>query len=259
MRKLPGEPKRLGAARRTRKPLELSEKNTKRLAAYATMAATGVGALWLAPTAEAGIIYTPANTILTSGSLFIDLNHDGTNDVSLGIANSHTSGFGFRRLSGSGGFGVMVGHGTNGAHLVLTGHPVAPPAALAGGATIGLGQTFSTGRYFAVMAGVRTHDFSNTFAYGPWANVSDRYLGVEFDISGQLHFGWVRLDVSALGPPAMVTATLTGYAYETNPDQSILAGQTTDTPEPGTLGLLALGALGIAYRRRQSLTGKASA
>jgi hypothetical protein len=44
--------------------------------------------------------------------------------------------------------------------------------------------------------------------------------------------------------PHATTGVLSEFAYETVPGQAIEAGQ-TGTPEPGTLGLLALGSLVI--------------
>jgi len=56
-----------------------------------------------------------------------------------------------------------------------------------------------------------------------------------------------------------VPGVVKGYAYNTVPNQPILAGQKSDTdvvgeipPWPDTLGLLALGAQGILFRRRKS-------
>jgi hypothetical protein len=52
------------------------------------------------------------------------------------------------------------------------------------------------------------------------------------------------------------TATLVNYAYNTVPDQPILFGQTSSpAPEPGTLGLLALGSLGLGFWRRRKADG----
>jgi hypothetical protein len=95
---------------------------------------------------------------------------------------------------------------------------------------------------------------------GSWLNVT-RYLGLKFVIAGQTHYGWARLTVSA--QRFMVTATLTGYAYETTPGKAIIAGATTgsvdgdssapaSTPgsEPATLGVLALGASRLSIWRR---------
>jgi hypothetical protein len=45
---------------------------------------------------------------------------------------------------------------------------------------------------------------------------------------------------------------LTGYAYNTVPNASITAGEGFRTPEPGTLGLLALGSLGLGFWRRRA-------
>jgi len=48
----------------------------------------------------------------------------------------------------------------------------------------------------------------------------------------------------------MVQATLGGFAYDTVAEEPIVAGQGL-TPEPGTLGLLALGSLGLGLWRRK--------
>jgi hypothetical protein len=57
-----------------------------RLNAYAlAAAAAGAGLLAMAHPAAAEIVYTPADTILTNRILRIDLNHDGIDDVALGI------------------------------------------------------------------------------------------------------------------------------------------------------------------------------
>jgi hypothetical protein len=84
---------------------------------------------------------------------------------------------------------------------------------------------------------------------GRWDNVNNRYLGVKFTINGKVHYGWARLSVTNLKDKFRITATLTGYAYETIPNKPIIAGKTkgpdvvTAQPEtvPGSLGRLALG------------------
>jgi hypothetical protein len=113
----------------------------------------------------------------------------------------------------------------------------------------------------------------------PWANngkgVKNRYLGLKFVINGKVHYGWARLNVTfgTGSSPANVPvfATLTGYAYETIPGKAIIAGNiiagatkgaddveptaslNTPTPEPNTLGMLALGAPGLTiWRRKES-------
>jgi len=106
---------------------------------------------------------------------------------------------------------------------------------------------------------------------GPWVNVANRYLGFKFSISGQTHYAWAR--VSTGGFPCFPNGTLTGYAYETIPNQPIFAGvslnptgspaipEGTPAEEPkattnqkssgaASLGVLATGAAGLDVWRR---------
>ena len=109
---------------------------------------------------------------------------------------------------------------------------------------------------------------------GPWFNITNRYLGLKFTIKGKTHYGWARLTV---GRGLALPATLTGYAYETIPDKAIVAGKTNgvaddfthldpgpnastpgpipETLQPASLGTLALGAQGLALRRRKESAG----
>jgi hypothetical protein len=107
----------------------------------------------------------------------------------------------------------------------------------------------------------------------PWGRgVSVQYLGLKFLIKGKIHFGWARLGSFLFFPkPA---ATLTGYAYETIPNKRIATGRTKGpddasieepnaalalpTPEPATLGALAMGAPGLSIWRRKESALQAS-
>ena len=71
----------------------------------------------------------------------------------------------------------------------------------------------------------RAREFS-AYCNGPWAKASDRYLGLEFLIGGEPHFGWARLSVRCDYARTRVFAQLTGYAYETVANQPIDAGNT---------------------------------
>jgi len=63
--------------------------------------------------------------------------------------------------------------------------------------------------------------------HGLWNNLSDYYLGLRLLQSGQTYYGWVRLRVDVTSNHASVI--IQDYAYNSIPNQAILAGQTTTT------------------------------
>jgi hypothetical protein len=104
------------------------------------------------------------------------------------------------------------------------------------------------------MAHFYTYSGRITHSSGPWKNVKNRYVGVQFRIKGETHYGWARLSVTMHRDGTYgISAVLTGYAYETIANRPIIAGKTkgTDesTVEPATLGHLARGAAAISVWR----------
>lgn len=225
----------------------------KRLNAYIVAAgASAVAALGAAPSASAEIVYTPAHvTVSEGGSYSIDLNGDGVSDFTLNFV---------RYASHGSDLALVLDVPGNGVRPALPGTLSVPAAGdLRVGALIGREQAYKTttsGFYGGVLMGAGYAYHSSTFQFGPWVNATHRYLGVKFMIGGEVHFGWVRLNVNGLqflGGQAVIT----GYAYETEPDQVIRAGEESGAPgksasshdlqaeQQPTLGLLALGVDGL--------------
>jgi hypothetical protein len=227
----------------------LSESFQSRLKAYATAAAAaGVGLFAATPPTEAEIVFTPAHTTFTSGTVFIDLNHDGFNDFGLSIYNFDSE---VRRLRAR---GVAPQNG-----VLCSGSSGYPPLALKAGYRIGPNERYGTfDRRGAPAVDVVDSKFGS-YVGGPLANVTNRFLGLKFKIDGQVHYGWAALSVKAgvSGHKPGISVTLLGYAYETIEDTTLLSGQTAASfgpaetvPQFGTLGMLALGAPALNLWRR---------
>ena len=228
---------------KSRQKARLRESLTKRLTGYATAAgAAGIGVLTAAQPASADIIYTPANIFMVPGTpgapttVPIDINQDGLADFSfLDWATGSLAGLSIGITGEVNGFWGYQ------------------PFALNAGARIGTAYPGKFWTYGGMMALV-----SNDGVQGNWPNVTNKFVGLDISVNGQDHYGWAELNVvtgRSMGGP-FVDATLLGYAYDTVGNQAILAGQTSSTPEPGTLGLLALGSLGLAcWRRKKAVCG----
>jgi hypothetical protein len=225
--------------------------------------ATGVGVLALAVPADARVIYTPANqSISGNGQILVDLDNDGTPEVNL-------YGQFFEACTT---FGCTLGTSmfvfpAQGDFLWQAGGAV---SALPERILIGNNQAgFGGGGHFAHFGHFchTTGNCGGTYVFGNWVNVTNRYLGVKFLINGAIHYGWARFTVSTSSNTAL-SATLTGYAYETVPNKPILiaglgvtqssrvAPSEAANPAPASLGLLATGASGLKHWRKATVPSK---
>ena len=244
---------------------KLSDALLRHLDSYALIAgATGVGLLALAEPAAAEIVYTPANHVIGNGSVYsVDLNNDGTNDLTIRnipgrYCTLDSSCFQIESLAVTPSQSNAVVYNVYGAVAMKAGMNIGPKAVFHGGAER------------------MVWSFGNE-AIGSWITVKNRYLGVKFAITGQTHYGWVRLSVLVLAN-FQIIATLTGYAYETVANQPMVAGkteggETNPVPsksggtashasvreadaQPAMLGMLALGAPGLELWRRSEWMGQ---
>ena len=229
--------------RQTREVRGLSLSCQQQLNAYAlAAAAAGVGVLALAQPSEAEIIYTPTHRVIGDGNSYkLDFTGHGTTDLT--IQNEYNYwGFHSQELAAKQAGSNQVVHNYFGAVAMSRGQQIGPKCAFSGG--------------IEVMAEL-TGTANTSGIFGSWINVNNRYLGVRFYIKGKVHYGWARLNVQ-VQLPLTVTATLTGYAYETVPNKPIVAGKTKGpdvvTVEPASLGRLAQGSAGLAPGRRKEST-----
>jgi hypothetical protein len=152
-------------------------------------------------------------------------------------------------------------------------------ANLPSGQRIGPGGRFGKGRSYGLIftftpsSGATSNHHRGNLRFG-----QTNYFGFRFLISGQAHYGWVRLESTIVrgGRTPSIDTNIMEYGYESAPDTPIHAGscsaiaesnapdsttssgrasfsasdKTDNATQPRSLGVLALGAQGISLRRR---------
>lgn len=217
----------------------------KKLFRYAL---AGSAVLGVPAISHASVITTVEDqTITAPGSFAVDFNGDGITDFTLNAA----IGPQFADVYVTGPYTTsFVGSGPD-------------ASALTTGATISSASSFGGGK----LSKVKTNTYGKPFYFGNWdqTGTNPAFLGVQFDIAGTPHYGWAEIvtTVSDLGAGPL---SLTQFAAPTGPQASaelIAIGYETsggpitigsDVPEPSSLALFAIGALGIVAlkRRRKS-------
>ena len=259
--------------KRSTTTLSLNQFLNRRLVSYATAAtAAGVGVLGLAQAAHAQIVFTPAHVVIGPRTTYtLDLTNDGTADFILDNSVTANCSTLFDALLVKPVLANAVeGRDFDGFNLAN---------ALQQGEKIGPSQHFINPRRAALLMGEAIDSPGGGQLDGNWVNVTNRYLGLQFQINGQTHFGWARFSVK-IGLSQGTHSVLTGYAYEAQPNTPISAGQehgqTDDSmivpkvkgdaggsaalvapAPPGTmsLGLLALGGPGLPLWRSRRFAG----
>src|SRR5215467_2736819 len=176
-----------------RKQVQLSSKVEKALVAYAVAAsAAALGVLASSSSAEAKIVYTPANVPISGRPTPIDFNHDGINDFFLFHYFLHTDTGGNTLLACLNPVDntrtvCISSYGTNieNAFRVVESKGLEWGAALKRGAKIARADRFQS-RQAAALGGVGfpTSSHQKPVWGGPWMNggkgVKNRYIGVKF-------------------------------------------------------------------------------
>jgi hypothetical protein len=180
----------------------------------------GAGLLASARPAEAKVVYTPVNVTLSgNGSFKLNLNHDGINDFTIRAVSQITA------CGNRGGLiGSVTGTPTTGNGIVVSHLDFA--ALMPSGSQIDSSAGFYKAK--TVIAQFFLCEFGAYHASG--------YLGLEFQIKGQTHYGWAQVSIAAQFGTTHGTmhTTLLGFAYETIPGQAIKTGQTSGSADDPT-------------------------
>ena len=199
-----------------------------RLKTYA-LTAGGVTAL-AAGTASGDVIHTSTNVTLNAGERWTFTMLDAT------LSFSNTSGNSIAELNIKPGASAQVA-GTSFASKLSEGEAISGNLSFA---------TYNN----LIMASTK----SGTSAYGNWDALDgdDRgFLGIEIGTGGDVNYGWI--DVTWTGSQAIIH----GYAWESDTNTAINAGQTTSGAAavpgaPTAVGLIGLAAGAAGIRRRRS-------
>jgi hypothetical protein len=259
----PDSPVRMQTGKRT--PITLKPRLDRTLLAYvAAASAAGVSLLALTEPSQAEVVFTPTNQTISPGHLAtIDLNGDGITDF---VITAHAFGFKTKGVNPTCGGTTCIRYSGSmrikreRSNLVVGAknfreRPFAKAFAL--NSKVGSSDAFlGTQTVFMQTCFVSNDTYEG---YGGWRDTT-RFLGLKLVLNGQNYFGWAR--VTEKQNSCRITATLTGYAYETTPNTPILAGQRSGNDasiepetaagamlEPASLGRLARGAASLAAWR----------
>tara|TARA_B110000014_G_C20114512_1_gene588168 strand:+ start:1145 stop:2026 length:882 start_codon:yes stop_codon:yes gene_type:complete len=202
-----------------------------KLKKYAALA-TGITAV--AGITNAQVVYTDINPDhLVTGNLdtyLLDLNNDNTPDFSLStlvgsFSGSFTTGgipitYNINYKAGL----IYPGSGNswmaNSSDTTIASVPV--------GSYIGSSDLFATdgSALGAIMdISIPLMGYSVTYPYGPFL-AQEGFAGLKFQIGGNTHYGWVRVEVTADG----TILSVKDYAYDATPNTAIVAGETGSGP-----------------------------
>ena len=198
-----------------------------------------VTAMMFSVSANAQIIYTDVNPDIVLNLVFssfhseydsLDLNNDGINDFILEASKT----------------GTMCTctniHGADNDYATVYSTSLSWIADQAGGYALNslidssLGWTNASHElahslHICVACTQGGNDISYLGTSGNWANVYGKYLPLKIQVATDFYYGWIKLGVAIGGGIANSTVSITimEYAYNSIPNQPILAGQTIAT------------------------------
>jgi len=181
-----------------------------------------VTAMMFSVNANSQIVYTDVNPDTTIaiggpyyGFYYLDLNNDGTTDDSISY-----------RVSSRGPIGVCGGRrvsisALNGNAVAGSTYPLA----------MNLNDTISSALTWSASGDLRRIQYSGSFCttidtIGNWTNLVDNYLGLKLIVGTNTYYGWLRMQVNVTTNSNTASGIIKDYAYNSTPNQFILAGDT---------------------------------
>ena len=172
-------------------------------------------------TANAQIIYTDVDADVTLNTFpsnyEIDFDGDGNVDIKVDLLDASSNLY----------FVQLLPEGTNTSVVGESGSYV---AVLNTSNLISSSNNFLTTSYNLLMGAYRyvssttSSTITSTTSFGYWQpGETDKYAGVKFDISGETHYGWIRLSTSYTSLDDM-SVTIKDFAYQAIADSAIYAG-----------------------------------
>ncbi len=221
----------------------------QKFSVYSAIGVAG-GMTFGATSAEADVIVTDVNMFVTQGQpVGIDFDGDMVDEFVFDLRTVGPNAYGTYSN-----WAAIEGNGPDDQFVNINpspnaGGPAYGPNNLAAGDIISAGLSFASGDGPLQMAYTSYLPSAN---FGAFTTASPSgYIGVQFSVNGSTVFGWVEVrvegDVTAANfDNASIFIGKIGYEDNGGPTQAGI-------PEPSSVGLLALGAAGLATRRRKNL------
>ncbi len=181
----------------------------KKLAAYSAMAT----AICAASNADAQIVYTDVNpdvTINTGDTYEVDLNNDGVVDFKTHAGKNNANTWKSVEIYTS----LSLNNNQVAAYLGQFSYYYAN--LLSFGNVIDENENFYPAYPYVTLNFV----YATGSVQGAWHGAIDGYAGLLFDINGEQHYGWIRLDVAEDASSAVIK----DFAYESTIEKAIIAG-----------------------------------